>query len=32
MVKRNRRSPELGGTKPTLKFQGSRLRFDVYCC
>jgi len=32
VVKRNRRSPELGGTKPTLKFQGSRLRFDVYCC
>ena len=31
VVKRNRRSRELAGMKPTLKFQGSRLRFDVYC-
>ena len=31
VVKRNRRSPELAGVKPTLKLQGSRSRFDVYC-
>ena len=31
VVKRNRRSRELAGMKPTLRFQGRRLRFDVYC-
>tara|TARA_B100001057_G_scaffold368894_1_gene372489 strand:- start:2726 stop:3511 length:786 start_codon:yes stop_codon:yes gene_type:complete len=32
VVKRNRRSPDLAGAKPTFKLQGSKSRFDVYCC